>query len=138
MVRDIVCDPEALSVASEDATQDDAGVIEDLLDTFGAHAEECVCMAANMIGVRKRIIVIATPDGPQVMVNPVITQTKQAFFAEEECLSRPGARARGAKRFKRIRVRWLDADFAECEGSFSEYEAQMIQHCIDHCNGVVI
>ena len=138
MVRDIVTDAEVLAQKSEDATEEDAAVIGDLLDTYAEHEAECVCMAANMIGEAKRIIVIATPEGPLVMVNPVITQTKQAWFAEEECISRPGARARGAKRFKRIRVTWLDADFAEHEGSFSDYEAQMIQHCVDHCNGVVI
>lgn len=138
MIAEIVTDKEQLSVKSEPATPEDAQVIQDLLDTFAAHEDECVCMAANMIGQPKRIIVIATEDGPYLMVNPVITARKQPWFAQEECLCRPGAKARGAKRYKRIKVTFQDASFEEHTGTFTDYGAQMVQHCIDHCDGIVI
>lgn len=142
MIQPIVTDKDQLSIKSEDATREDASVIADLLDTFEEHADECICMAANMIGVHKRIIVIldthSEDAATKVMVNPVVIDRKQPYFAEEECISRQEGKARGAKRYKRIRVRYLDENFEEHTEAFRELDAQMVQHCIDHCNGVYI
>lgn len=139
MVKDIVTDKELLSVKCEKATPEDAQVITDLLDTFEEHADECVCMAANMIGQTKRIIAVAdAEEGTRLMVNPVIVDRKQPYFAQEGCLTRPDGSERGAKRYKRIKVRYLDADFAEHEHVFQGYAAQIVQHAVDHCNGVLV
>lgn len=139
VIQPIVTDEEKLTMKAEKATPEDAGVIQDLLDTFTEHSDECVCMAANMIGVNKRIIVIADAlEGTKVMVNPMIVDKKQAYFAQEGCLSRPDSPDRGAKRFKRIRVNYLDADFEEHTDNFQGFGAQIIQHAVDHCNGVHI
>ncbi len=139
MIQQIVTDENALQVKSEKATPEDAQVIQDLLDTFEEHADECVCMAANMIGVNKRIIVITDITGEaKVMVNPLIVDKKQAYFAEEGCICRPDGKERGAKRYKRIKVRYWDADFQEHTESFQGFMAQCVQHSVDHCNGVLI
>lgn len=136
MIRPIVKMPVLLSAPSVDATPLDAAVGQDLLDTLAAHAHECVGLAANMIGVRKRIIVAACAGGAVLMYNPEIIEASGEYQTEESCLSLEGVRP--CARYKRIKVAYLDASFAPCENSFSGFEAQIIQHEIDHCNGVVI
>lgn len=136
MIRSIVKMPVLLSAPSVDATPLDAAVGQDLLDTLVAHAHECVGLAANMIGVRKRIIVAACAGGAVLMYNPEIIEASGEYQTEESCLSLEGVRP--CARYKRIKVVYLDASFAPCEKSFSGFEAQIIQHEIDHCNGVVI
>lgn len=136
MIRPIVTSPLMLRMPSVDATPEDAQIGQDLLDTLAAHTDECVGMAANMIGVRKRIIVVQ--DGPQVrlMYNPNIVETTGPYETEESCLSLEGSRH--ATRYRRIKVEYLDQEFhARCD-SFSGFVAQIIQHEIDHCNGTVI
>lgn len=136
MIRPIVKMPVLLSTPSVDATLLDAAVGQDLLDTLAAHAHECVGLAANMIGVRKRIIVAACAGGAVLMYNPEIIEASGEYQTEESCLSLEGVRP--CARYKRIKVAYLDASFAPCEKSFSGFEAQIIQHEIDHCHGVVI
>lgn len=136
MIRPIVKMPLLLSTPSVDATPLDAAVGQDLLDTLAAHAHECVGLAANMIGVRKRIIVASCASGAVLMYNPEIIEASGEYQTEESCLSLEGVRP--CARYKRIKVVYLDASFAPCEKSFSGFEAQIIQHEIDHCNGAVI
>lgn len=136
MIRPIVKMPVLLSTPSVDATPLDAAVGQDLLDTLAAHAHECVGLAANMIGVRKRIIVAACAGGAMLMYNPEIIEASGEYQTEESCLSLEGVRP--CARYKRIKVAYLDASFAPCEKSFSGFEAQIIQHEIDHCHGVVV
>lgn len=136
MIRPIVKMPLLLSTPSVDATPLDAAVGQDLLDTLAAHAHECVGLAANMIGVRKRIIVASCASGAVLMYNPEIIEASGEYQTEESCLSLEGVRS--CARYKRIKVVYLDASFAPCEKSFSGFEAQIIQHEIDHCHGVVI
>lgn len=136
MIRPIVKMPVLLSAPSVDATPLDAAVGQDLLDTLAAHAHECVGLAANMIGVRKRIIVAACAGGAVLMYNPEIIEASGEYQTEESCLSLEGVRP--CARYKRIKVAYLDASFAPREKSFSGFEAQIVQHEIGHCNGVVI
>lgn len=136
MIRPIVKMPVLLSTPSVDATPLDAAVGQDLLDTLAAHAHECVGLAANMIGVRKRIIVAACAGGAVLMYNPEIIEASGEYQTEESCLSLEGVRP--CARYKRIKVAYLDVSFAPREKSFSGIEAQIVQHEIDHCNGVVI
>lgn len=136
MIRPIVKMPVLLSTPSVDATPLDAAVGQDLLDTLAAHAHECVGLAANMIGVRKRIIVASCASGAVLMYNPEIIEASGEYQTEESCLSLEGVRP--CARYKRIKVAYLDASFAPCEKSFSGFEAQIVQHEIDHCHGVVI
>lgn len=136
MIRPIVKMPVLLSTPSVDATPLDAAVGQDLLDTLAAHAHECVGLAANMIGVRKRVIVASCASGAVLMYNPEIIEASGEYQTEESCLSLEGTRP--CTRFKRIKLAYLDASFAPRVKSFSGFEAQIIQHEIDHCNGVVI
>lgn len=136
MIRPIAKMPVLLSTPSVDATPLDAAVGQDLLDTLAAHAHECLGLAANMIGVRKRIIVAACAGGAVLMYNPEIIEASGEYQTEESCLSLEGVRP--CARYKRIKVAYLDASFAPREKSFSGFEAQIVQHEIDHCNGVVI
>ena len=136
MIRPIVKMPVLLSTPSVDATPLDAAVGQDLLDTLAAHAHECVGLAANMIGVRKRIIVAACTGGAVLMYNPEIIEASGEYQTEESCLSLEGVRP--CARYERIKVAYLDASFAPCEKSFTGFEAQIIQHEIDHCNGIII
>ena len=128
MIRPIVKMPVLLSAPSVDATPLDAAVGQDLLDTLAAHAHECVGLAANMIGVRKRIIVAACAGGAVLMYNPEIIEASGDRGLEG---------TRPLTRFKRM-FAYLDASFAPREKSFSGFEAQIVQHEIDHCDGVVI
>ena len=136
MIRSIVTSPVLLAMPSVDATPEDAGVGQDLIDTLAAHKDECVGLAANMIGVRKRVIVASDEDTPLLMYNPKIVETAGEYRTEEGCLSLSGMRP--CTRYKRIKVTYLDASFAPRTKAFAGYTAQIIQHEIDHCNGVVI
>lgn len=136
MVRDIIHDTDILSQKSEKATEDDAGIVQDLLDTFEANADTAVCLAANQIGELKRIIVVNDAGTTRVMVNPMIIDKKQPYFPTEECLSIEGQKT--VRRYKRIKVRYLDADFKLHTDKFDEYVAEVIQHAVDHCNGVLV
>ena len=136
MVKKIVRDPFFMQQKSGPATEADKQVIEDLLDTLKANRERCVGMAANMIGVRKRIIVVAA--GPFIfpMVNPVITKKTGEYKTEESCLSLDGVRP--CTRYKEIEVDYLDADFKPQHGRYRDFTAQIIQHEIDHFEGILI
>ena len=136
MVREIVRDVLFLNHPSEQATPQDAAVGQDLVDTLLANADACVGMAANMIGVRKRIIVFDAGDGPVLMYNPVITKKSGEYQTEEGCLSLSGVRP--AKRWKRIKVEYLNEDFRPRCKTFADWAAQIIQHEIDHCDGILI
>lgn len=136
MVRDIITDTELLSQECEKATQEDAGVIQDLLDTFHANAETAAGLAANQIGELKRIIVVNDGEQTIVMVNPLIVDKKQPYFPTEECLSLEGSKQ--VRRYRRIKVRYLDADFKLQNKMFTEFTAEVIQHEVDHCNGILV
>lgn len=136
MIRPIMRSELLLAMPSDAATEADVAVGQDLLDTLATHADACVGMAANMIGVRKRIIVFSNAGAPMLMFNPEIVHSSGKYRTEEGCLSLDGLR--GCERFRKIRVRYQDEAFAWHEKSFSGFEAQIIQHEIDHCNGVVI
>lgn len=136
MIRPIVTSPIALRIPSVDAGPEDAAVGQDLLDTLAAHADSCVGMAANMIGQRKRIIVVSDGGRALLMYNPRIIERANPYRAEEGCLSLPGTR--GAERWRRIRVSYLDDAFRTVTRSFTGDTAQIIQHEVDHCDGVLI
>ncbi len=121
---------------SEAATIEDAPVGQDLLDTLEAHAHECVGMAANMIGVLKRIIVFDDNGTAKLMFNPEIVHASSEYSTEEGCLSLAGQRP--CRRYRKIRVSYRDESFKTCQKSFSGFTAQIIQHEIDHCNGIII
>ena len=136
MIKRITRDPMFLAQKSVDATEADKQVISDLLDTLRANLDHCVGMAANMIGVSKNIIVVAAGPFQFAMVNPVITKKTGAFQTEEGCLSLEGARP--CIRYQEIEVDYLDQNFKKQHGKYFGLTAQIIQHEIDHCNGVVI
>ena len=136
MVQKVIKDPMFLAQKSVDATREDVQVIVDLLDTLRAHLDHCVGMAANMIGVKKRIIVVAAGPFQVPMINPVIVKKSGAYQTEEGCLSLDGVRP--CKRYQEIEVEYLDQNFKKQRGKYSGWTAQIIQHEIDHCNGVVI
>ena len=136
MVRQVVRDPLFLQQKSEPATEADKQVIQDLLDTLRANQEHCVGMAANMIGVKKRIIVVAMGPFQFAMVNPVITKKSGEYKTEESCLSLEGVRP--CTRYKEIEVDYLDQDFKPQHGKYKDFTAQIIQHEIDHFDGILI
>ena len=136
MVREIMHDVLFLNQPSEPATPEDAAVGQDLVDTLLANADACVGMAANMIGVRKRIIVFDAGDGPVLMYNPVITKKAGEYPTEEGCLSLSGVRP--TKRWKRIKVEYMNEEFRPRCKTFTDWAAQIIQHEIDHCDGILI
>ena len=136
MVRPIMKDTFFLSLKSAPATAADVPVAQDLLDTLAAHREGCVGMAANMIGVRKRIIVFDNEGTDMVMFNPVILKKEGQYDTEEGCLSLPGIRP--TKRWNKIKVQYQNAAFQTRIKTFSGWTAQIIQHEIDHCNGIII
>lgn len=141
MVKELMHDPIFLAGKSEIATKDDFSVAEDLLDTLTAHKESCVGMAANMIGVKKRIIAFldesVRPATYTVMFNPEILKCDGVYETEESCLSLLGE-ARKCKRYKSIKVKYLTIDFKVRIKTYGGWTAQIIQHEIDHCNGVLI
>jgi peptide deformylase len=136
MVKKIVRDQFFLQQKSEPATEADKQVIQDLLDTLRANQDHCVGMAANMIGVRKRIIVVAMGPFHFAMVNPVITKKSGEYQTEESCLSLDGVRP--CTRFKEIEVDYLDQDFNPQHGKYKDFTAQIIQHELDHFEGILI
>ena len=136
MIRELIHDPIFLAGKSEEATKDDLTVAADLIDTLVAHREGCVGMAANMIGIRKAIIVVAAGPFQFAMINPVITKKTGAYQTEEGCLSLNGVRP--CTRYREIEVDYLDQNFNKKHGKYSDWTAQIIQHEIDHINGVVI
>lgn len=136
MIRPIVHDPVLLAQKSADATADDAQTAQDLLDTLQANREHCVGMAANMIGVLKRIIVFDDGDSCGVMFNPEIIKCSGMYEAEEGCLSLPGVRK--TKRYKSIKVRYQNSAMQTRIKTYSGFTAEIIQHEIDHCSGILI
>ena len=137
MVKELVHDPILLGMPSISATKDDLQVARDLLDTLTAHKESCVGMAANMIGIRKRIIVFDNEGAYMAMFNPEILKATGAYDTEEGCLSLLGG-PRPCKRFQTIKVRWQNEQFQTRIKTFSGWTAQIIQHEIDHCNGILL
>ena len=137
MVRELVHDPFFLARKSAPATVDDLEVAEDLLDTLNAHRDSCVGMAANMIGFCKRIIVFDNQGTPMLMLNPEIAKASEAYETEEGCLSLLGG-PRKTKRFRKIKVRYQTEKMEVRLKTFEGWTAQIIQHEIDHCNGVLI
>lgn len=136
MIRPIMHDPLFLAQKSAPATDADQQVITDLLDTLRANLDRCVGMAANMIGEKRRIIVFCSGPMQMVMVNPQITAKTGEYEAEEGCLSLAGVRK--AKRWKKITVKYQDQLFRQRTGTFEGFTAQIIQHEIDHCDGILI
>ena len=137
MVKEIMHDPIFLGMKSEPATAEDLQVARDLLDTLMANKEACVGMAANMIGVRKRIIVFDNEGTCMTMFNPEILKMSGPYETEEGCLSLLGG-PRKCKRYQTIKVRWQNEVFQTRIKTFTGWPAQIIQHEIDHCNGVLI
>lgn len=137
MIKELVHDPIFLGQKSETATIMDLQTAKDLLDTLTAHKDTCVGMAANMIGVKKRIICFDNEETFMTMFNPEILESSQAYETEESCLSLLGG-PRKTKRYKKIKVQYQTADFKVRIKTFEGWTAQIIQHEIDHCNGVLI
>ena len=137
MIKKIIHDPIFLSLKSEIATKEDLQIAEDLLDTLIAHKDGCVGMAANMIGVRKRIIAFDSEGTYMVMFNPEIIKKSEPYETEEGCLSLLGG-PRKCKRYKSIKVQWQTADFQTRIKTFTGFTAQIIHHEINHCDGVLI
>ena len=136
MIREIMRDETLLAQKAEPATPEDLPVAQDLLDTLEANKERCVGMAANMIGVNKRIIVFDNEGTYMVMFNPEIIKRSGPYQAEEGCLSLEGTRP--AKRWQSIKVRYQNEKFQERFKTFAGWTAQIIQHEMDHCEGIII
>ena len=141
MVRELMHDPIFLAVKSEIAIKEDLQVAQDLLDTLMAHKDSCVGMAANMIGVRKRIIAFLDDSGRAptytVMFNPEIIKKDGAYNTEEGCLSLLGG-PRPCKRYKSIKVKYQNLELQTRIKTYTGWTAQIIQHEVDHCNGILI
>ena len=136
MIREICRDETFLSQKAAPATADDLATAQDLLDTLTAHKDGCVGMAANMIGVNKRIIAFDNEGTYMVMFNPVIVRQSGPYEAEEVCLSLAGVRK--TKRFQTIKVQWQNEKFQTRLKTFTGWTAEIIQHEIDHCEGILI
>ena len=136
MIRPIIHDPLFLAQKSEQATEADRQIIVDLMDTLRANLNCCVGIAANMIGEKKRIIVFCNGPFQMVMVNPVITAKSGEYEAEEGCLTLVGVRK--TKRWQKSTVKFQDQSFQLRICTFEGYTAQIIQHEIDHCDGILI
>ena len=141
MIKELMHDPIFLAGKSEAASKEDAQVANDLLDTLTAHRESCVGMAANMIGVRKRIIAFLDGSGKvptyTVMFNPTIIKKEGAYDTEEGCLSLLGG-PRPCKRYKSVKVQYQTAEMQTRIKTYTDFTAQIIQHEIDHCEGILI
>ena len=141
MIKELMHDPIFLAGKSEVATKEDLQVAQDLLDTLIAHREGCVGMAANMIGVRKRIIAFLDESAfvptYTVMLNPEIIERGGAYDTEEGCLSLLGG-PRKCKRYKTIKVQYQTLEMQTCTKNFTGWTAQIIQHEVDHCKGILI
>ena len=136
MIREICRDETFLAQKAAPATADDLATAQDLLDTLTAHKDGCVGMAANMIGVCKRIIAFDNEGTYMVMFNPVILKKEGAYQTEEGCLSLSGSRR--TERYQSIKVQWQNEKFQTRAKTFTGWTAQIIQHEIDHCNGILI
>ena len=141
MIKELMHDPIFLAEKSEIATKEDLPVAQDLLDTLMAHKENCVGMAANMIGVKKRIIAFLDKSGRTpvytVMLNPEIIKKDDAYDTEEGCLSLLGG-PRKCKRYKTIKVQYQTVEMQTRVKTYTGWTAQIIQHEVDHCNGILI
>ena len=137
MVRELIHDPILLGCPSVPATAEDLNVAQDLLDTLNAHKETCVGMAANMIGIHKNIIVFDNEGQPMLMLNPEILKAEGEYETEEGCLSLLGG-PRKTKRFRKIKVRFQNTALQVRIKTFTGWTAQIIQHEVDHCSGVLI
>ena len=136
MIREICRDETFLAQKAAPATADDLATAQDLLDTLTAHKDGCVGMAANMIGVNKRIIAFDNEGMYMVMFNPVIVRQSGPYEAEEGCLSLSGVRK--TKRFQTVKVQWQNEKFQTRLKTFTGWTAEIIQHEIDHCEGVLV
>lgn len=136
MICEICKDEFFLRLPSREATAEDMDIARNLLDTLEAHSDGCVGMAANMIGVSKRIIAFDCEGTYMVMFNPVILKKEGAYQTEEGCLSLSGTRQ--TERFQSIKVQWQNEKFQTRAKTFTGWTAQIIQHEIDHCNGILI
>ena len=136
MIRDICKDENFLAQRGETALPADLGIAQDLLDTLRVHKDGCVGMAANMIGVNKRIIAFDNEGTYTLMFNPVIVKHPGPYEAEEGCLSLTGTRK--ARRYQTIKVRWQNEAFQTRLKTFTGWTAEIIQHEIDHCDGIII
>lgn len=136
MIRDIVKDEAFLAIPSEPATLADLSIGEDLLDTLHANQDHCVGLAANMIGVSKQIIVFDHDGVHKLMFNPKIIRSSEPYGTEEHCLSLLGSRP--TKRYGKIKVEYQTETFQTKFQAFSGWTAQIIQHEIDHCHGIII
>ena len=136
MIREIVHDPVFLAQPSAPATEADLPIAADLIDTLKANMDRCVGMAANMIGKKKRIIVMAKGPIAVAMINPVILSASGEYETEEGCLSLEGVRK--TKRYRSIRLKWQDMQMKEHVGTLDGFQAQIVQHEIDHCDGKLI
>ena len=137
MIRPLVHDPLLLARKSVPATKEDLETARDLLDTLVSHKDACVGMAANMIGITKRIIAFDCEGTYMVMLNPEIISSSGEYETEESCLSLLGG-PRKTKRFQKIKVRWQTEALQTRIKTFTGWTAQIIQHEIDHCNGILI
>ena len=141
MIKDLIHDPIFLAGKSETATKEDLQTAQDLLDTLTAHKETCVGMAANMIGIRKRIIAFLDESGKAptytLMFNPEIIKKDGAYDTEESCLSLLGG-PRKCKRYKTVKVQYKTVEMQTRIKTYTGWTARIIQHEIDHCNGVLI
>lgn len=136
MIQEICKDERFLAQKAEPATPADLPIAQDLIDTLTAHKDGCVGMAANMIGVNKRIIIFDNKGAYQVMFNPVIVKQSGPYQTEEGCLSLTGRRP--TKRWKSIKVQWQNETFQTRLKTFTGWTAEIIQHEIDHCDGILI
>lgn len=136
MICEICKDEFFLRLPSREATAEDMDIAQNLLDTLEAHSDGCVGMAANMIGVSKRIIAFDCEGKYMVMFNPEILKKEGAYSAEEGCLSLSGTRK--TERFQSVKVQWQNEKFQTRVKTFTGWTAQIIQHEIDHCNGILI
>ena len=136
MIRPVIHDPIFLAKPSAEATEADLPVAKDLIDTLRANLDRCVGMAANMIGKKKRIIVIAKGPVLVAMLNPKILSGSGEYETEEGCLSLEGTRK--TKRYRSIRLQWQDIQMKKHIALLDGFQAQIVQHEIDHCNGVLI
>ena len=137
MVQELIHDPILLGAKSETATKEDMQAARDLLDTLTAHKDTCVGMAANMIGVLKRIIVFDDHGSYMTMFNPEIIKKSGVYETEEGCLSLLGG-PRKCRRYQSIKVKWQTADFQVRIKTFTGWTAQIIQHEVDHLDGILI
>ena len=137
MVRELMHDPFFLARKSEPAGKEDLGVAQDLLDTLTFHKEGCVGMAANMIGVTKRIIAFDNEGTYMLMLNPEILKADGEYETEEGCLSLLGG-PRKTKRYRKIKVKYQNLQLQVRIKTFTGWTAQIIQHEVDHCNGILI